>query len=366
MTVGADMDIRVRHLVRRGGGFYFQPSASMRRAGYVAEPLGSDESEAVSRAQALNAEWDTIRSGEREQSTRRPGSVKALIADWQNSSAYRRLARKTTKGYDAAATTIETKFGPFLAAAVKRSHLLTWLEDETKRVSEDHARRLYKVLRILFGRARDADLRDDNPAEKLRLPGGKPRRVLWTPEQVESFEAASEARGRPSLALVARFCFDMCQRIGDGRTFAPSAWNGRTVRIRQSKGGVLVEAPATLALRKRLLAAPKDGEALVINEATGAPYSEFEIGDQVRLTCRAAGLPDILQGRDWRKSGMVRYARLGTPLPWIVAVSGHQIETGQKILETYIPRDAGMAKSAVVKLDAALRRKAKGRTKVGK
>lgn len=357
------MDLRVRHLVRLSSGFYFQPSKSMRKAGYIAEPLGKNEAEAVARVQALNEEWDAMRRQDIAATTARPGSMKALIKDWQDDPT-RKGTKKTLGEYDDRAAEIEAKFGPFLVPAIKRSHLLQWLKEEAQRVSPDRARRLYKVLRILFGRARDQDIRADNPAEKLRLPVGKPRRILWQAAEVDRFEAAADKRGRPSLALVARFCFDMCQRPGDARNLPPAAWNGRTVTVRQGKGDVLVEAPATVALRKRLLAAPKAGPALAINEATGTPYSEFELADQFRITARLAGLPDQLQARDLRKSGMVRYAKLGTPVPWIVAVSGHQIETGQKILETYLPRDAAMAKSAVVKLDAALRRKAKGRTKV--
>jgi integrase len=76
---------------------------------------------------------------------------------------------------------------------------------------------------------------------------------------------------------------------------------------------------------------------------------------------RAAGLPDTLQFRDLRRTAMVRLAEAGATLAQIAAISGHSIETTQKILEHHVPRTRLMALAAMDRLietggDRGLRR----------
>jgi hypothetical protein len=54
-----------------------------------------------------------------------------------------------------------------------------------------------------------------------------------------------------------------------------------------------------------------------------------------------------LQRRDLRRSGMVELALCGVPEAQIASLSGHQIATTTRILDTYIPRRADLAKAAV-------------------
>jgi hypothetical protein len=51
--------VQVRHLQRKGGLYFYNPSHLMRKAGYEALALGSDMREAIRRAAELNADWDT-------------------------------------------------------------------------------------------------------------------------------------------------------------------------------------------------------------------------------------------------------------------------------------------------------------------
>ena len=47
---------------------------------------------------------------------------------------------------------------------------------------------------------------------------------------------------------------------------------------------------------------------------------------------------------------MVRFAEAGTPERWIAAVTGHQIESCRRIIETYLPRTSDMAAAAIKRL----------------
>ena len=58
---------------------------------------------------------------------------------------------------------------------------------------------------------------------------------------------------------------------------------------------------------------------------------------------------DGLQHRDLRRTAMVRMAEAGCTTQQIAAVSGHEIATTTRILDTYIPRTAKMAEAAILK-----------------
>ena len=62
----------------------------------------------------------------------------------------------------------------------------------------------------------------------------------------------------------------------------------------------------------------------------------------------AAGL-DGPQHRDLRRTAMVRISEAGCTTQEIAAVSGHEIATTTRILDTYVPRTAKMAQAAILK-----------------
>ena len=82
--------IKVRHLIEKPSGFYFQPSKSMKLAGFHNESLGRDAGAAVVRAEELNHEWDQVRAGLRDApSAPAPpaGTMARLAYDLQRSRA---------------------------------------------------------------------------------------------------------------------------------------------------------------------------------------------------------------------------------------------------------------------------------------
>jgi hypothetical protein len=46
---------------------------------------------------------------------------------------------------------------------------------------------------------------------------------------------------------------------------------------------------------------------------------------------------------------MIRMAEAGATVPQIASVSGHAIDHTQRILETYLPRNAELAKAAIAR-----------------
>jgi hypothetical protein len=58
------------------------------------------------------------------------------------------------------------------------------------------------------------------------------------------------------------------------------------------------------------------------------------------------------QGRDLRRTGIVRMAEAKATTPLIAAVSGHSIDTRQKTLDVYLPRRSEVALDAIVAWEA--------------
>ncbi len=58
-----------------------------------------------------------------------------------------------------------------------------------------------------------------------------------------------------------------------------------------------------------------------------------------------------MQARDLRRAAVVNLARAGATVPEIAAVTGHSIDRTQAILEVYLPRDAHMARAAILRVE---------------
>ena len=70
--------------------------------------------------------------------------------------------------------------------------------------------------------------------------------------------------------------------------------------------------------------------------------------DRVRATLRE----QHRQRRDLRRTGIVRMAEAGVPLPQIAAISGHQIDSCARIIDTYLPRRTEVAIAAMAAWEA--------------
>lgn len=352
------MDVRVRYLRQKRDGFYWQPTPIMRKAGFHPEPLGREPTAARRRADALNAEWDAFRRGESaDPEAPKDGTMGWLIRHWQKSDEYADWGEATRKEFDAAAKVIGEEFGKFRVAAISRLHCRGFYKEERARTTLFMANRSMKWLRFLLFRAVDEELIKISPMVGFRLKQTDARQEVWDERQVACFSDAAVDAGFTSLAVAAWIAFDLAQRPGDIRVMGWSAYDGGKISVRQQKTGRLVWAPVLPDLKALLDAMPRKGVQIVICESTGRPYTRYHFGHLFRRIADKAGL----QGKqflDLRRSSAVRLAEAGCTTEEIVAITGHEIGHGQKILETYIPRNAKMAENAIAKL-------ASHRTKLG-
>ena len=103
-------NLKIRHLVRKPQKshalYYWQPSRSLRRAGFMTRRLSNCLPEAVAQAEALNAEADAWRAGA-DGPTIQPGTLPWLLREYRRNPRYAVLAPKTQRSYDQALERIE-------------------------------------------------------------------------------------------------------------------------------------------------------------------------------------------------------------------------------------------------------------------
>ncbi|MBF0393187.1 MAG: tyrosine-type recombinase/integrase [Alphaproteobacteria bacterium] len=201
------------------------------------------------------------------------------------------------------------------------------------------------VLRRVLGWAVDHGLMAVNPASRPRQLRTNARDEVWSPEaEVRFLDEAT-----PPMRLAFLLAVYTAQRQGDILRMAWTQYDGASIRLRQSKTGRLVKVPCHPTLRA-VLDATKRAAVTILATESGRAFKEDHFRHQWREVTKAAGL-DGLQFRDLRRTAMVRLAEAGATDIEIAAVSGHEIETTRRILETYVPRTTAMAEAAIRKLE---------------
>ncbi len=341
--------LKMRYVLRKPSGYYFNPTPTMREFGLRPESLGTDPTAAAARAALLVEDWDRYRKGDNSPKKTTHGTISWLVDQYQKAPEYTAYKPKTQREFDRLSGHIVGKFGKFKAAAVERRHIKGYYRELLDAGSADSAARIMKTLHILLEIARDEGLVQVNHASRMKLPMGNARRVVWDAKEVNTMIAACEANGRRSLGLAVRLGFDLGQRLGDVLSMTWRQYDGNAVLVTQSKTGATVLIPALPELKTMLDATAKTSTHIVVSEETSRPYKADNFSHRFRDIADGAGFSDK-QFLDLRRSSAVRLAEAGCTTIEVVAITGHTIERGAQILETYAPRSSDMAKSAIKKL----------------
>jgi integrase len=365
--------IKVRYLVvKRQKGhplFYWQPNRTLRVAGWLPRriaALTNDIIDAITEAEQLNAQVDAWRSGV-EKVAAPPGSLPALIRLYGADPKFTHLRPRTQQAYGYYLRDIEAwseRAGHPPMATIERKDVKAFARSMGK--TPEMTRRVIKVLRILFAFAVDeGELPSNhgNPAVNMGLKGNPPRHQVWTEEQITAVMEAAATAGRPSIGLAVALAYNLGQRENDILRMTWSQFNGTTIRLRQSKTGVLLDVPCTQQLVRALSETTRTGTLMVMKEERvqkpgrgrkalpAMRYTQCVFTRDFREIARAAGIPDDMQFRDLRRTAVVRLAEAGCSVPEIAAISGHNINQTAQILEVYCPRNTRMAGHAITKLE---------------
>jgi hypothetical protein len=362
--------------------YFWEPSATLKRAGWKAPALGRDEAGAIRAAQARNAEvaaWraggDTPRQIER---LARRATLGALIKRYRT-ERLPELGATTRKTYGSALNHLDRWGGDTAVAAITRANVRTLRDAMVKGLGRHAAHTALKVGRTLFAWGKEQGLVEANPFEAFGLAAPAPRHQIWEEEDLLAFAEAAMAEGFPSMAYAVELAAWVGQREADLIRLTERQWvdmpvrdaadraalagpDGRVmaIELKQAKTGRWVGVPLAGWMREATEAAIAVNRArgvgaltLLVNDASGLPWQQrhfIRVFTQVKARAVKDGRAELaqLQFRDLRRTCVVRLGRLGLNDAQISAISGHQLETTKRILETYMPRDHAMAASAIV------------------
>lgn len=330
-----------RHVVEKNGRYYWTTTPKMRDLGMVGETLPEGKAAAYRRAEELNAQWDEAREKAIEPVR---GDFNDLIDQYQRDPVwYGKLAAVTKAEIDYSLAIVAETFGPYRVTGLTRRHCRVFYNRIRVDGSAHKAARVMKWFKRLLNYAVELEIREFNPADKLKMEPLPGRDQLWHPDQIDALIAACIDGGkassgnvippRPSVALAVLIALCTAQREQDVLALTWNQFDGEGVEVTQQKTGKRLWVPLD---DDCLAMMPKDRVSthIVVSEQTGQPYNKDNFARIFRKFCRRAGIPDELQFRDLRRTAATDLGNTGATESEIIAFTGHA--PGSSVIRTYV------------------------------
>lgn len=260
------------------------------------------------------------------------------------------LAERTRADYVKIIRVIEREFGDMPLGALRnpdvRRDFLDW-RDRLAEKSERQADYAFTVLARILSWAEDRRIIPANPCLRAgRIYHGSRAEIVWT----DADEAAFLEVARPEVALAYMLAVWTGQRQGDCLRLAWSAYDGETIRVRQSKTGRTLAIPVGAPLKAMLDAAPRRSPVILVN-SDGKPWK----ADGFRTAWRRTQAKAKVIGKaftDLRGTAVTRLAVAGCTVPQIAAITGHSNAEVSAILDKhYLAHDPALGRAAIRKLE---------------
>lgn len=308
----------------------------------------------------------------------RPGTLAELIAEYRESTAFKRRKPGTQDIYCRTLNYLNDRLGDLQVSAITPDVVQAMKESLSD--SPSKANQMLAILSILFKMAVRRGRLQNNPAAnpgKLEAPR---RTEIWSREEEDRVFQFM----RPSLRLAFMLLLYTLQRPSDVLAMTIDQVTERDGRLYialcQQKTGTLVGVPvhANLAplLRERLAqrvverrqtpagAVSERVSNLLVPSPRGLRWTRWNFSrawDHDLAIANSALRKQLVedglreeeidseiearhrQRRDLRRTGIVRLAEAGATTPQIAAISGHAIDYCQRIIDTYLPRRTEVA-----------------------
>lgn len=278
------------------------------------------------------------------------GSLLSVLNAYQASANFRDREPRTRTDYVKQIRKIEAEFADFPLAALTdrrtRGEFLAW-RDRLGVHSKRQADYAFAVLARVLSWAHNRGLVLVNPCERGgRLYSATRSDKVWT----SADEGAFLAKAPKHLHLALRLAIWTGQRQGDLLRLPWSAYDGKFIRLTQSKTGVRVVIPVGRPLKKALDAA-KRASSIILTTAAGKPWTADGFSASWRKPCARAGVIGVTF-HDLRGTAVTRLALASATVPEIAAVTGHSLADVRSILDSnYLHRDPALGVSAIRKLE---------------
>lgn len=294
--------------------FYWQPSKTLKDAGWQGRALGKTESDAIDAAREINKNVDEWRQGKALPQIRtrhNENSLAAAIEDYRRDvlegtkpNGDRRIAKSTAKTYATALKRLEAWAGkhPLKYITPLRVEKLRDAMVQSG-LGEHAAHNTLKIGRQLFAYLikKHRWEQGKNPFENFDMGAPAPRQTVWSPPARELIIATADRLGFRSIALAIMLGYAIGQREADLLEITIPQWvelpahkmqpedfavlaaaapdgTPRGIRIRQNKTGAWIEVPVVGEVRERV-------EANIARAKAGGRF-EIILDDTRRITDR--------------------------------------------------------------------------------
>lgn len=278
------------------------------------------------------------------------GALLSILQGFQASTDFTDLAPRTRTDYVRQVKAIEREFGDFPLSALAdrrtRGVFLDW-RDKLAARSRRQADYAWQVLARSLSWAKGRGLIAVNPCERGgRLYGGSRAEKVWTADDEAAFSRAASGQLRLALTLA----LWTGQRQGDLLRLPWSAYDGKTIRLRQGKTGRRVVIPVGAPLKVALDATPRRS-TVVLTNGDGVPWTADGFRSSWAKACGKAGVTGVTFN-DLRGTAVTRLALAGCTEAEIATITGHSLRDVRSILDAhYLHRDPALAESAIRKLE---------------
>jgi integrase len=242
---------------------------------------------------------------------------------------------------------------PLAALADKRvrGEFLEW-RDRLAKQSPRQADYAYAVLALILSWAKDRGTIDANPCERAgKVYSASRADKVWR----DADQAAFLRVAYPALSLAFQMAVWTGQRQGDLLALTWTAYDGASIRLRQSKTGRYVVIPVGAPLKAALDAVPRRAVTILTTQA-GLTWTADGFSASWRKAVRKAGITG-LTFHDLRGTAVLRLALADCTVPEIATITGHSIRDVQSILDSnYFHRDVALAESGIRKLERFVNR----------
>jgi integrase len=330
-----------RDVLKHANGYRYNPPAPAIEAGIATRHnLSNSYTDAVAQAAKLNAAYDDWRSDKKYLANlTSKATVADLIRAYLATDSYAKLSEKSRKDY---VYYLNFWDGSKLGSTPVMSTILCnitapmcqRLYDEYAARSVSLANHCVSVYKLVFNFAIRLGYITFNPFSKILRRQDKPRRVVWSKDDLKAFMDVSFATfNKRSVGLIVYMAYEWGQRLGDMRNLTWDVYDLETgvLTLTQSKRRARVSLPTSEGLRSMLAQQHKDyGWQKYMAPSTQEdgkggllPYSLTNLSRVGQSIMREAKLPEQLQLMDLRRTAITELVEAGVPLPNIMALSGH-------------------------------------------
>jgi integrase len=279
------------------------------------------------------------------------GTLLSVLRAYQESDDFCGLAPRSRSDYIGKIKLIEKAFGDFPLSALTDKRTRGIFKEWRERLALSSRRQAdyaWVVLARILSFGMDRGLVPANPcARGGRLYRSSRAENIWT----DADEAAFLETAPAHLHLALMLALWTGQRQGDLLCLPWTAYDGRYIRLRQSKGGLRVVIPVGAPLKAVLDAAVKRS-TIMLTTTDGTPWTPDGFRASWGKACKRAGVVGVTF-HDLRGTAVTRLAIAGCTEAEIATITGHSLRSVRAILDThYLSRDQALAESAISKLES--------------